>query len=140
MNPKEENEKLLQENAALIKTNADISASINASKLALETAKKQEAEGLSVLKELSDDILAASDSSDVAKHELKKLNSEVEKLLDQKTKLELSIATAQTEADEKFKTEQLKHKSEIEKLFADIQIKRGELAEITTKAITEKSK
>jgi chromosome segregation ATPase len=140
MNPKEENEKLLQENAALVKTNAGISESINASKLALETAQKQEAEGRKILLELADDVMAMVDASKVAKSELDRINSEIKKGLDQKTKLDLSIETARTEAGDKYKAERLKHESEIEKLAADIVLKRSELAEITTKALTEKSK
>lgn len=140
MNPKEENEKLLQENASLVKTNADISQSINASKLSFEQAKEQELAGKSILVNIGREIEEAHTSAEVAKKEVKELNSEVEKLIEKKTKLELSIIEAEVESGEKYKAERIKHESEIEKLSSNIQVKRGELAEITTKLVTDKSK
>jgi chromosome segregation ATPase len=140
MDPKLENEKLLQENAALVKTNAGISESINASKLALEQAKEQEAAGQIILENISKEIEERQAYALVVKKEVDDLNSDVEKLLDQKTKLELSISEARSDAGEKYKAERIKHESEIEKLAADIVLKRSEVSEITTKAITEKSK
>jgi len=138
MSPKEENEKLIGENIRLKKENSDIITSINTSRSVLETAKKQEAEGLSVLKDLADKVVVASSEATVAGKEVDAVNKEVSKLLDQKQGLVAEIDALKKEALTAADTVKIGVEKEIQKLEQDAVVKQTELSEVLSKIKAEK--
>lgn len=137
MSVKEENEKLVAENARLVKTNADISASINASKLALEEAQAQELAGKSILVNFAREIENAQNSLEVAKKVLSEANAGVERLESRKTELEQDIEKAQKDTTELYWEEKSKHEAELKNITAAIEVKRNELTELLSKIKAE---
>lgn len=130
MSIKEENEKLINENAQIV-------ASINASKLALEDAKKQEAVGKSLLIDISKEIEATQKLLDAAKKDVAEITNEIKKVAADKANLELAISDAKKKADEYQEADKANYETELKRITTAIEVKQNELTELLNKIKTE---
>ena len=137
MTPKEENEKLIAENTRLKQENAGVISSINTSRLVLETAKKQEAEGRAILLELADDVEAINSTLTLVSKEAESTLSETVKLNVEKASLESQINTLKEEAKLVSALNKSNNDIEVDALKSTIQVKQNELTEVLSKIKTE---
>lgn len=130
MNLKEENERLVKENANIVEA-------INLSKLALEEAQKQELAGKSILSNLEGEIKKTQNSLESVKEELAGVNTELVHILKVKAETEAAISETKKEAQEDHQVAKAECEAELAKLHEDIKVKRHELTELLSKIKTE---
>lgn len=133
MTSKEENEKLIADNTRLKQENSEVITSINTSRLVLETAKKQEAEGRAILLELADEVEAINSTLTLVTKEAESTLSETVKLNAEKASLEATIDALTEEAKVVSALNKSNTDIEVDSLKSTIQVKQTELSELVSK-------
>lgn len=140
MNIKEENEKLVKENEELtienkrlIQSNTDVVSSINASKLAAEEAARKELEGKQILTLLSKEVEDMVAYSQSARSEFSAINNDIDKARLEKSNVETETIALKKEALADFELTKSEYQSELEKMNANIQVKKNELTDLLSK-------
>lgn len=133
----EENIRLKKENAELKRENAEVINSTNTSRIVLETVKKQEAEGLGVLKGLADEVEQSVKSARVVGEEAKKVATELVSLNVDRDLLIEEIETTKKAVSDAHKQVLAGFASETESIKKTLEVKQNELTEVLSKIKTQ---